>query len=436
MIQTAKRTKSSAGTSAPLSFTAGAIPDGQETGAALERTELRNAIKGILLHSQQPGLFPTHIRDCLMAERKELVGRYSNKDSIKTAVNQALNIMIERGEVVRQEATTNKGGRSHLYILLDDIQPEPSGESQDKGSKDRSKDVFTKNSIMPLVDVSDLQSPKPFKVESQPPSDSQPDQRETSYSEPHTPGRVGGSEQSRSVIQSEEETRDQLQLREGARIPQRPLPRLCAGDLANGLRPAGKHPNSPLQNLDRKTRAQETPDDRATLSLDYQELANTLFDDYQQHTDSVIDGQMSGSPGGLDRSRDAGSVTTMAELGKRVIYCRKLKTRRDELLQHKATIESERNDARSELSKSLSLVDQDMQKMKALDKETQELQDRMLELERDLSNARQQVEEGKQTVELKTLEVRKCEDIVKVVEAECSSICQKLSGLVHDLDIV
>jgi hypothetical protein len=118
MTNTAKRLKSSAMMSAPWSFTAVTIPESQERGAALEKVDLQDAIK-IVLHSQQPGLFPTHIRDWLMVERKELLGRYSNKDSIKTAVNQALNTMIEKGEVIRQEATTDKGGRSHLYALLD-----------------------------------------------------------------------------------------------------------------------------------------------------------------------------------------------------------------------------------------------------------------------------------------------------------------------------
>jgi hypothetical protein len=435
MIQNAKRNKSSARMPAPSSFTAGAIPESQETGAALERAELRNAIKSIL-HSQQPGLFPTQIRDRLIAERKELVEKYSSKESIKTALNQALTRMIASGEVARQEATTNKGGRSHLYILHDVTQPQSGEESNDRSSRDPAKDIFTQHSIMPLVDVSDLQSPRPFKVESQPPSDSQPDQRKTSYSETHTPAQVGGSEQPRSVIQSEEETRSQLQLPDEARVSQRPLPRLCAGDVSNGPRSAGTHSNSPSQKFDRRVRVQETPDDRATLSLDYQEPTSARFDENQQHTNPVIGRQMNGSPGGLDRSLDDNSKTTMAELGKRVIHCRKLKARRDELVQDKAAIESERDDARSELSKLLSLVDQDMQRMEALHEETQKLQDRMLELERGSSNAKQQVDEGKQIVELKTLEVQECEEIVKVIEAECSSICQKLSGLVHDLDIV
>jgi len=435
MIQNAKRKKSSARMSAPSSFAAGAIPESQETGVALERAELRNAIKSIL-HSQQPGLFPTQIRDRLIAERKELVERYSSKESIKTALNQALTRMIGSGEVARQEATTAKGGRSHLYILHDVTQPQSGEESNDRSSRDPTKDVFTKHSIMPLVNVSDLQSPRPLQVESQPLVDSQADQRETSYSEPHTSAQVGGSEQPRLVIKSEEETKNQLQLPEEARVSQHPFPRPCTGGVANGQGSAGMHSNSPSRKFGRRARTQETPNARATLSLDYQEPVNTLFDEDQQHINSVIERQMSGAPGGLDRSLDNGSGTTMAELGKRVIHCRKLKARRDELVQDKATIESERDDARSELSKLLSLVDQDMQNMEALDKETQKLQDRMLELERGSSNVKQQVDERKQIVELKTLEVQECEEIVKVIEAERSSICQKLSGLVHDLDIV
>jgi hypothetical protein len=435
MIQNAKRKKSSARMSSPSSFTAGAIPESQETGAALERAELRNAIKSIL-HSQQPGLFPTQIRDRLIAERKELVERYSSKESIKTALNQALTRMIASGEVARQEATTNKGGRSHLYILHDVTQPQSGEESNDRSSRDPAKDIFTQHSIMPLVNVSDLQSPRPLQVEFQLPADSQPDQRETSYSEPHTSAQVGGSEQPRSVIKSEEETQNQLQLPEEARVPQHPFPSPCAGGVADGQGSAGMHSNSPSQKFVPRARAQETPDARTTLLLDYQDPASARFDENQQHTNSVIERQVTGSPGGLDRSLDDNSKTTIAELGKRVIHCRKLKARRDELFQDKATIESERDDARSELSNLLSLVEQDMQKKEALDKETQKLQDRKLELERGLSNAKQQVDEGKQIVELKALEVQECEEIVRIIEVECSSICQKLRGLVQDLDIV
>ena len=396
--------------------------------------DLHNAIKSTL-HSQQHGLFPTQIRD-LLVERKELSERYSNKESIKTAVIQALTMMIARGEVTRQEATTIKGGRSHLYILLDVAQPQSREESKDSDSKDRAKSISTKHSVMPLVDGSDLQSPRPLKVETSPSADIQPDPREIAYSEPQTSTRVGGSEHPRSVIQSVEKTSTQLQLPEEARIPQRLFPTLCAEDVANGQRSAGMHLDSLPQKFGLRASAQEFPDDGATLSLDYQEPASTRLDESEQRTEPTIEKRVSRSPDGLDRSLGDDCKTTLTELGQRVIHCRKLKGRLNRLVRDKAMIESERDDAHSALSELRSILDHDKQKLEALDKETQLLQDKTLRLKRGLSSAKRHVDEGKQIVELKTLEVHECEEIVKVIEEECSGICLELRGLVQDLDIV
>jgi len=179
MTNTAKRLKSSAMMSAPSSLTAVTIPESQERGAALEKADLQDAIKSAL-HSQQPGLFSTHIHDWLMVERKELLGRYSNKDSIKAAVNQALNTMIEKGEVVRQKATTDKGGRSHLYALLDIAQsddPKPRQSSSDWGPRGL-PDALIQHTVVSLGGISNLHFQRPLKVEYQSPADSLPERKE------------------------------------------------------------------------------------------------------------------------------------------------------------------------------------------------------------------------------------------------------------------
>jgi hypothetical protein len=376
MTNTAKRLKSSAMMSAPWSFTAVTIPESQERGAALEKVDLQDAIKSVL-HSQQPGLFPTHIRDWLMVERKELLGRYSNKDSIKTAVNQALNTMIEKGEVVRQEATTDKGGRSHLYALLDVAQsgePKFRQSSSDWNSRGLPDDAFIQHTVVPQAGMSDLQSPRPLKVEYQSPADSLPERKEAPSPDTYTPDRV-------------------------------------------------------------EDRAQEARGARATPLLDNRESRGAELDQGRQKINSVTNERSSNSRKELENIHTDIFRTNMTKLGQQVVRSRELKARRDKLVREKAEGENERDKARSELSKLLSTMNQGMQRLEALNKESLKLRDRMIELDRDSSDLKRQMDEGKRIVELRRLEVQECEKFIKITEIERSRTCQELRGAVQSSDI-
>jgi hypothetical protein len=440
MTNTAKRLKSSASMSATSSFTAVVIPESQERGAALEKADLQDAIKSVL-HSQQPGLFPTHIRDRLMAERKELLGKYSNKDSIKTAVNQALNIMIEKGEVVRQEATTDKGGRSHLYALLDVAQSDEQRfrqGSNDSGSSSLQNVTLTHHSNILQAGVSDLESPKLLKVESQSRADSMLRQNESSYPKAHTCAQAGDLEQTMPVTKFEKETTPQLQTLREAGVSQSASSGLCVGDDADrqgSVDDTTSHSDSPSQQSGLRKRAQGACSTRATPLLDGREPAGAEPNEGRQQREPVIEERLNGFPEGLDNTHTDISKTIMAKLGQQVLHGRKLKARRNKLIEEKATHETKRDEARSELSKSLSTVDQGMQKLEALNRENRNLRKRMFELDCELSDVKQQVDEAKQIVELKTLKVQECERFVETTEIECSSIYQELGGIVQDLDI-
>lgn len=440
MTNTAKRLKSSARTSAPSSFTAVTIPESQERGAALDKDDLQDAIKSVL-YSQQPGLFPTHIRDWLMVERKELLGRYSNKDSIKTAVNQALNTMIEKREVVRQKATTDKGGRSHLYALLDVAQsdePKFRQSSSDWDSRGLPDDAFIQHTVVPQAGMSDLQSPRPLKVEYQSPADSLPERKEAPSPDTYTPARVEDLKQPISVTKFEKETADQFQTSRESGVSQSSSLGLCVRDDANGqgsVSDATSYSNSPSRQSGLGDRAQEARGARATPLLDNRESRGAELDQGRQQINSVTNGRSSNSRKELENNHTDIFRTNMTKLGQQVVHGRELKARRDKLVREKAEGENERDKARSELSKLLSTMNQGMQRLEALNKESLKLRDRMIELDRDSSDLKRQMDEGKRIVELRRLEVQECEKFIKITEIECSRTCQELRGAVQSLDI-
>lgn len=80
-------------------------------------------------------------------------------------------------------------------------------------------------------------------------------------------------------------------------------------------------------------------------------------------------------------------------------------------------------------------MNQGMQRLEALNKESLKLRDRMIELDRDSSDLKRQMDEGKRIVELRRLEVQECEKFIKITEIECSRTCQELRGAVQSLDI-
>ena len=440
MTNTAKRLKSSAMMSAPWSFTAVTIPESQERGAALEKVDLQDAIKSVL-HSQQPGLFPTHIRDWLMVERKELLGRYSNKDSIKTAVNQALNTMIEKGEVVRQEATTDKGGRSHLYALLDVAQsgePKFRQSSSDWNSRGLPDDAFIQHTVVPQAGMSDLQSPRPLKAEYQSPADSLPERKEAPSPDTYTPDRVEDSKQPISVTKFEKESANQSQTSRESGVSQSFSLGLCVRDDANGQRSANgaiSHSNSPSRQSGLEDRAQEARGARATPLLDNRESRGAELDQGRQKINSVANERSSNSRKELENIHTDIFRTNMTKLGQQVVHGKELKARRDKLVREKAEGENERDKARSELSKLLSTMNQGMQRLEALNKESLKLRDRMIELDRDSSDLKRQMDEGKRIVELRRLEVQECEKFIKITEIERSRTCQELRGAVQSSDI-
>lgn len=440
MTNTAKRLKSSARTSAPSSFTAVTIPESQERGAVLDKADLQDAIKSVL-YSQQPGLFPTHIRDWLMVERKELLGRYSNKDSIKTAVNQALNTMIEKREVVRQKATTDKGGRSHLYALLDVAQsdePKFRQSSSDWDSRGLPDDAFIQHTVVPQAGMSDLQSPRPLKVEYQSPADSLPERKEAPSPDTYTPARVEDLKQPISVTKFEKETADQFQTSRESGVSQSSSLGLCVRDDANGqgsVSDATSYSNSPSRQSGLGDRAQEARGARATPLLDNRESRGAELDQGRQQINSVTNGRSSNSRKELENNHTDIFRTNMTKLGQQVVHGRELKARRDKLVREKAEGENERDKARSELSKLLSTMNQGMQRLEALNKESLKLRDRMIELDRDSSDLKRQMDEGKRIVELRRLEVQECEKFIKITEIECSRTCQELRGAVQSLDI-
>lgn len=440
MTNTAKRLKSSARTSAPSSFTAVTIPESQERGAVLDKADLQDAIKSVL-YSQQPGLFPTHIRDWLMVERKELLGRYSNKDSIKTAVNQALNTMIEKREVVRQKATTDKGGRSHLYALLDVAQsdePKFRQSSSDWDSRGLPDDAFIQHTVVPQAGMSDLQSPRPLKVGYQSPADSLPERKEAPSPDTYTPARVEDLKQPISVTKFEKETADQFQTSRESGVSQSSSLGLCVRDDANGqgsVSDATSYSNSPSRQSGLGDRAQEARGARATPLLDNRESRGAELDQGRQQINSVTNGRSSNSRKELENNHTDIFRTNMTKLGQQVVHGRELKARRDKLVREKAEGENERDKARSELSKLLSTMNQGMQRLEALNKESLKLRDRMIELDRDSSDLKRQMDEGKRIVELRRLEVQECEKFIKITEIECSRTCQELRGAVQSLDI-
>ena len=440
MTNTAKRLKSSARTSAPSSFTAVTIPESQERGAVLDKADLQDAIKSVL-YSQQPGLFPTHIRDWLMVERKELLGRYSNKDSIKTAVNQALNTMIEKREVVRQKATTDKGGRSHLYALLDVAQsdePKFRQSSSDWDSRGLPDDAFIQHTVVPQAGMSDLQSPRPLKVGYQSPADSLPERKEAPSPDTYTPARVEDLKQPISVTKFEKETADQFQTSRESGVSQSSSLGLCVRDDANGqgsVSDATSYSNSPSRQSGLGDRAQEARGARATPLLDNRESRGAELDQGRQNINSVTNERSSNSRKELENIHTDIFRTNMTKLGQQVVRSRELKARRDKLVREKAEGENERDKARSELSKLLSTMNQGMQRLEALNKESLKLRDRMIELDRDSSDLKRQMDEGKRIVELRRLEVQECEKFIKITEIECSRTCQELRGAVQSLDI-
>ena len=440
MTNTAKRLKSSARTSAPSSFTAVTIPESQDRGAVLDKADLQDAIKSVL-YSQQPGLFPTHIRDWLMVERKELLGRYSNKDSIKTAVNQALNTMIEKREVVRQKATTDKGGRSHLYALLDVAQsdePKFRQSSSDWDSRGLPDDAFIQHTVVPQAGMSDLQSPRPLKVGYQSPADSLPERKEAPSPDTYTPARVEDLKQPISVTKFEKETADQFQTSRESGVSQSSSLGLCVRDDANGqgsVSDATSYSNSPSRQFGLGDRAQEARGARATPLLDNRESRGAELDQGRQQINSVTNGRSSNSRKELENNHTDIFRSNMTKLGQQVVHGRELKARRDKLVREKAEGENERDKARSELSKLLSTMNQGMQRLEALNKESLKLRDRMIELDRDSSDLKRQMDEGKRIVELRRLEVQECEKFIKITEIECSRTCQELRGAVQSLDI-
>lgn len=433
MTNTAKRLKSSARMSAPSSFTAVTISESQERGAALEKADLQDAIRSVL-RSQQPGLFPTYIRDWLMVERKELLGRYSKRDSIKTAVNQALNRMIEKGEVVRQEATTDKGGRSHLYALLDVAQsdkPKFRQSSSDWDSRGLPDDAFIQHAAVPQAGVSDLQSPRPLKVESQSRADRLLEQKETSHPEAHTFAQAGNLEQSIPVTKLEKETTPQFQTSREAGVSQSSSPRRSGRDDANGQGSS----DSPSQQSGLGGWAQEAHGARAVPLLDDRESRDAELDEGRQQIKSVTEERLNGPLKRPDNVHTDIFSTITTKLGQQIMHGRELQARRDKLVREKAEGETERDKARSELSKLLSTMNQGMQRLEALNRESLELRDRMIELDRDSSDLKRQVDEGRRIVELKRLEVQECEKFIKITEIECSRTFQELRGAVQSLNI-
>jgi hypothetical protein len=440
MTNTAKRLKSSARMSAPSSFTAVTIPESQERGAALEKADLQDAIKSVL-HSQQPGLFPTHIRDWLMVERKELLGRYSNKDSIKTAVNQALNTMIEKGEVVRREATTDKGGRSHLYALLDVAQsdePKFIQSSSDWDSGGLPDDAFIQHTVALQAGISDSQSPRPLKVEYQSPADSLPERKEAPSPDTYTSARAKDLKQPTSATKFEKETADQFQTSRESGVSQCSSLGLCVRDDADGQGSANdaiSHSNSPSRHSGLEDRAQEARGARATPLLDNRESRGAELDQGRQQINFVTNQRSSNSRKELESIHTDISRTNMTRLGQQVVYGRELRARRDKLVREKAEGEIKRDEALSELSKSLSTVNQGTQRLEALNRESLKLRDRMVEVDRHSSDLKRQVDEGKQIVELRRVEVQECEKFVEITEIECSRTCQELRSAVQSLDI-
>jgi hypothetical protein len=440
MTNTAKRLKSSARMSAPSSFTAVTISESQERGAALEKADLQDAIRSVL-RSQQPGLFPTYIRDWLMVERKELIGRYSKRDSIKTAVNRALNTMIEKGEVVRQEATTDKGGRSHLYALLDVAQsdkPKFRQSSSDWDSRGLPDDAFIQHAAVLQAGVSDLQSPRPLNVEFQSRADRLLEQKETSYPEAHTFAQAGDLEQSIPVIKLEKESTPQFQTSREAGVSQSSSPRRSGRDDANGqgsVDDTTLHSDSPSQQSGLGGWAQEARGARAVPLLDDRESRDAELDEGRQQIKSVTEERLNGPLKRPDNVHTDIFSTITTKLGQQIMHGRELQARRDKLVREKAEGETERDKARSELSKLLSTMNQGMQRLEALNRESLELRDRMIELDRDSSDLKRQVDEGRRIVELKRLEVQECEKFIKITEIECSRTFQELRGAVQSLNI-
>jgi len=86
--------------------------------SSLNEESLHNAITRIL-PQVQPGLFPTEICDHLSAEHQDLIWeKYRNPDSFKTMIHHTLTAMLKQKKVGRQNAVTERGGRSHQYIGL------------------------------------------------------------------------------------------------------------------------------------------------------------------------------------------------------------------------------------------------------------------------------------------------------------------------------
>ena len=169
--------------------------------------------------------------------------------------------------------------------------------------------------------------------------------------------------------------------------------------------------------------------------MDNRESRGAELDQGRQQINSVTNGRSSNSRKELENNHTDIFRTNMTKLGQQVVHGRELKARRDKLVREKAEGENERDKARSELSKLLSTMNQGMQRLEALNKESLKLRDRMIELDRDSSDLKRQMDEGKRIVELRRLEVQECEKFIKITEIECSRTCQELRGAVQSLDI-
>jgi hypothetical protein len=407
-----KRAKPSATISPPSTSTAIAIPESQKSKAfkkvELQKTRLHQAIEGVL-HSQQSGLLPTEIHGQLMDTWGELVSKHSN-----TAVKQALVRMIDNGEVARTEATTENQRRSHRYIL---VKPR-----EDRGCKDRAKGSSTQHSATPPT-------PKPFKVERHHSADLDTRTTKTSRPQAHTSVGAGGSEQLRSAIQLKEKFGNQPQIPEEV------------DDTGSFLQEASGqnrgqhqtvHPSLPSQSSGSGALVQGTSDKRSML--DCRGSASAPFNK-DQHTEPVTEERINDSPDGSDTSHEDDPEAVVIELGQRVIEAQKLRVLCDELDGEKAKIESEKENALTELSESVSLEQETMQEMEALNKELKKLRDKTLELERKKSNFKQQVEKREQIKKLRRLAVEDFEQSVKDISIKQSFNRERLRSLVTTLGI-
>ena len=147
-------------------------PSHERAIGAWDKETLQASIRRVL-PSAQPGLFPNDIyRRLLDMPNGFVIEKESNLRSFRTAIHQALIKLLDLEAVSRQSATTEKGGQSHRYIILEIEASHPAHTAaQDLTELSHGvAEAQQATSIDHAARVSQIEDPKPHSAESGIPS--------------------------------------------------------------------------------------------------------------------------------------------------------------------------------------------------------------------------------------------------------------------------